>query len=183
MSDDTPARDWPAWASEPITIEPADPAWSRRGEVLCAGLAELLAPWLVAGVHHVGSTSVPGLAAKPILDCMAGVASLEPVDAIATALAPHGWHHVSLELDRRPWRRFFVLVEGDRRAAHLHVVRPDAERFRDQLTFRDRLRASPELARQYAALKRRLAGEHAGDREAYSEGKADFVRRVVGAAP
>ena len=84
------------------------------------------------------------------------------------------------ELDRRAWRRLFVLPDGDRRAAHLHVTTADTPRWREQLAFRDRLRADPALRDDYAALKRRLAAAHAGDREAYTAGKGAFVARALG---
>lgn len=166
---------WPAWATEAIEIADADPAWPARAAALIAGLEARLAPWLRGGVHHVGSTAVPGLAAKPILDLMAGVAALDS-PAVA-ALVGAGWHLVPPELDARPWRRLLVEVTGGRRSAHLHLMIAGSDRWLEQLRFRDRLRASPGLRAEYAALKRRLAGQHRGDREAYSRAKAAFVAR------
>jgi GrpB-like predicted nucleotidyltransferase (UPF0157 family) len=83
------------------------------------------------------------------------------------------------ELDGREWERFYVKVAGDRRVAHLHLLEPGTPRWAELLRFRDRLRARPELAAEYAELKRTLAREHAGDREAYTRGKTAFVRRVL----
>jgi GrpB-like predicted nucleotidyltransferase (UPF0157 family) len=79
----------------------------------------------------------------------------------------------------RPWRRLLVKVAGGHRVAHLHLPDPGAPRLAGQLWFRDRLRDRPGLAAEYAELKRRLAREFAGDRQAYAEGKAAFVRRVL----
>jgi GrpB-like predicted nucleotidyltransferase (UPF0157 family) len=73
----------------------------------------------------------------------------------------------------------FVKVAAGHRIAHLHLLEPGTTRWVEQLRFRDRLRAQPALAAEYAELKRRLAREHADDREAYSDGKAAFVRRVL----
>jgi GrpB-like predicted nucleotidyltransferase (UPF0157 family) len=98
---------------------------------------------------------------------------------IAQVLAPHDWHFVPPELDAQPWRRFFVKVAADHRVAHLHLLDPAAPQWTEQLRFRDRLRVRPELAAEYAELKRRLAREFADDRGAYTEGKAPFVRRVL----
>lgn len=142
-------------------------------------LLDLLGPWLVDDVHHVGSTAVPGLPAKPIIDLMAGVRALDAAPDIALVLSPHAWHYVPPELDGRPWRRFLVKVAADRRVAHLHLLDPATPRWAEQLRFRDRLRQRPELAVEYAALKRRLAWELVGDRERYAEGKAAFVQRVL----
>jgi GrpB-like predicted nucleotidyltransferase (UPF0157 family) len=163
----------PPWADERVAIAEPDPVWPERAASLIAGLEVALSPYLHGGVHHVGSTAVFGLAAKPIIDLMAGVASLD-------VAVPGGWHLVPPELDARPWRRLWVLADGARRIAHLHLMIEGSERWHQQLRFRDRLRADPELRDRYAALKGRLAAEHASDREAYGAAKADFVARYSG---
>ncbi|WNV73597.1 GrpB family protein [Geodermatophilus sp. DSM 44513] len=169
--------DWPAWATERVEIHPADPEWQRRGEQACRDLDAALAAWLVAPVEHVGSTAVPGLAAKPILDLQAAVADLDCAPLVVEALGEE-WRLVPPELDARPWRRFLVHVVNDTRAAHLHLMAPDSERWAQQLTFRDALRQDPGLVRQYADLKRQLAAEHTGDREAYTAAKRGFIDAV-----
>ncbi|WP_454787887.1 GrpB family protein [Mycolicibacterium lutetiense] len=169
----------PAWATEPVYLADADPAWALRGERERDRLEALLEPWLIAHIEHVGSTSIPGLAAKPIIDLQALVTDLEDPELLAEVLQPHGWHYVDPDLDQRPWRRFFVRVVDGRRAAHLHVMTSDSPRWYQQLIFRDALRANPDLVVEYAALKQALASEHADDREAYSIAKADFVRSVL----
>lgn len=171
--------DWPAWATETIHVAEPDPQWRARGQALRLALFDLLCPWLAGDVQHVGSTSVPGLPAKPIIDLMAGVRALNDADAAAKVLAPSGWSYVPPELDQRPWHRLFVLVENDRRAAHLHLVEAGHPRLRDVLVFRDRLRSQPGLAAEYARLKRRLARQYGHDREAYTAAKAAFVQRVI----
>jgi GrpB-like predicted nucleotidyltransferase (UPF0157 family) len=171
--------DWPVWATEEITVHAPDPAWQVAGSRECGLLEASLGEWLVAPVEHVGSTAVPGLPAKPVLDLQAAVADLDCASRIATVLAPDGWHYVPPELDARLWRRFFVKVEVDHRVAHLHLLQPDHARWREQLAFRDALRADPALASRYGELKRALAEQHAGDREAYTDGKADFVAAVL----
>ncbi|WP_135451751.1 GrpB family protein [Mycobacterium sp. DL99] len=169
----------PAWASEPVCLADADPAWALRGEQERDQLVALLAPWLIGRVEHVGSTSIPGLAAKPIIDLQALVADLADPDPLVAVLQPHGWHYVDPDVDRRPWRGFFVKVVEGRRSAHLHVMTPDCPRWHQQLIFRDALRANPFLVAEYAALKRALASEYSDDREAYSAAKADFVASVL----
>lgn len=175
-----PAPDqWPAWATETVLLAEPDAGWALRAAAERRRLLDLLAPWLVDDIHHVGSTAVPGLPAKPVLDLMAGVRSLDDAPEIARVLAPHDWHLVPPELDARPWRRFLVKVAAGHRVAHLHLLDPGTPRWAGQLWFRDRLRARPGLAAEYAELKRRLAREFADDREAYAKGKAAFVRRVL----
>ncbi|MGH8876660.1 MAG: GrpB family protein [Stackebrandtia sp.] len=172
----------PAWAHEVPEIHQHDPRWSDRADRERERLTELLRPWLVDGVEHVGSTAVPGLAAKPIVDLMASVS--EP-DAVVTRavrqLSADGWCFVPPELDQRDWRRFFVKPDpsGRHRLAHLHVIAAGHPRWREQLVFRDALRRDPRLVQRYADLKRRLADGHGDDREAYTEAKTTFVTEVL----
>lgn len=171
--------EWPTWATEPVHIQPSDEGWQRRGAQLCEELDAVLARWLVGPTQHVGSTAVPGLAAKPIIDVQAAVVDLGCADAVREVLAPAGWHLVPAELDARPWRRFLVQVADEHRAAHLHLLPAGSHRWAEQLAFRDALRVDPALVHRYAELKRVLATEHVTDREAYTAGKRDFVRRVL----
>lgn len=169
----------PPWVTEPVDLVAAVPSWTIRGEQERDHLETLLTPWLIARIEHVGSTSIPDLPAKPILDFQALLADLAAAESIATTLAPHHWHYVGPDLDQRPWRRFFVKVTDGRRSAHLHVMTPDSPRWHEQIAFRDALRASPNLAADYAALKGGLAAKHTDDREAYSAAKTGFIRTVV----
>lgn len=126
----------PPWAHESPELHPHDPRWGHRAQAERGRLAELLAPWLVDGVEHVGSTAVPGLAAKPVIDLMASVTDPDTITAQASQrLAADGWYYVPPELDRRPWRRFFVKpdVSGLRRAAHLHLISAGHPRWAEQI--------------------------------------------------
>jgi len=168
----------PTWAYEKAEIRPYDPRLAGKAGAESIRLAKLLAPWLVDGIEHVGSTAVPGLAAKPIIDLMASVT--EPGTVVTQAgrlLAADGWCYVPPDLDQRPWRRFFVKPDatGQRRVAHLHVIQAGHARWAEQMSFRDALRNDDQLARRYADLKLRLAAEHANDREAYTDAKAAFI--------
>jgi GrpB-like predicted nucleotidyltransferase (UPF0157 family) len=169
----------PEWAFERITVIDPDPGWAGQAAELSEQLGGLLARWLTTEVHHVGSTAVPGLAAKPVLDLMAGVTDLDQAPAIAAVLADHAWHHVPPKLDEHDYRRFFVHVVDGHRHAHLHLMRPDTGHWRRHLEFRDRLRVDPALRGAYAGLKRRLAAEHADDREAYTEAKSAFITSAI----
>jgi GrpB-like predicted nucleotidyltransferase (UPF0157 family) len=135
----------------------------------------------VGGIHHVGSTAVTGLAAKPVIDILAGVRDLESSRACFDVLARIGYVYAPHRADEMHW---FCKPHPSRRTHHLHLVPHGSRRFRDELAFRDYLRAHPGEAREYAALKRRLAERFARDREAYTDAKAGFIRaRLDTSAP
>lgn len=170
---------WPRWANDAIALVDADPEWQAQGQRLRDILEVLLAPWLTTGVEHVGSTAVPGLAAKPIIDLQAAVTDLDEAEAMATVLGPHDWQYVPPHLDQRPWRRFFVMVAGGQRIAHLHIMTAGAPRWHQQIAFRDALRADSSVAARYAELKHALVAQHGDDREAYSAAKSSFIQAVL----
>ncbi|HUN32278.1 MAG TPA: GrpB family protein [Trebonia sp.] len=172
----------PRWATERPKVQPHDPLLAIRARDEAVRLAEILAPWLVDGVEHVGSTAVPGLAAKPIIDLMVSVSDLDRLaDEAGGLLATDGWCYVPPELDQRDWRRFFVKpdAEGARRVAHLHAIPAGHPRWAQQIAFRDALRADDQLARAYEDVKRRAAARHHDDREAYTAAKTQFVIEVL----
>lgn len=166
-------RRWAAWFTEEATR-----------------VAAALGP-RVRRIDHVGSTAVPGLEAKPVIDLQASLDALEPRDPVEAALAAIGWRHVPLgDFDRvYPW---YVRLSDDPAAAaadraparwHLHLCVAGSAQERDHLAFRDRLRADPGVAAAYRLLKRRLARQHDGrtlaSQEGYSLAKSAFVRDVL----
>lgn len=172
----------PTWAHERAEVHPYDQQWAARASTERERLTELLGPWLMADIEHVGSTAIPGLAAKPIIDLAATVADSDAVAAQAAEdLAADGWHYVPPDLDGRTWRRFFVKPDtsGQHRKAHLHLIETDHPRWSEQIAFRDALRRDQVLARRYEDLKRQLADQYGNDREAYTNGKAAFVASVL----
>jgi GrpB-like predicted nucleotidyltransferase (UPF0157 family) len=173
------SQDWPAWATQPVEIVEPDPNWPGLASQLIVDLRVRLAPWLGGEVEHVGSTAVPNLPAKPILDLMAPIRSLDRAAESDTTLAEAGWELVPPELDQRRWRRFHVLPDGDRRFAHLQLVERTHPMTVEVLAFRDALRADAAAAAEYATLKRRLAATSADDREAYTRAKSTFVRSIL----
>ncbi|HEX3512255.1 MAG TPA: GrpB family protein [Solirubrobacteraceae bacterium] len=164
---------------EPVTIVPYDPAWPESFERERAALAAAIGDWIVGGIHHVGSTSVPGLAAKPIVDVLVGVASLEAARPCFGPLAGLRYLYAAYRAAEMHW---FCKPDPARRTHHLHLVPTDSARFRDELVFCDYLRRDREVAGEYGALKRRLACRFRHDREAYTEAKTDFIRGVLGRA-
>lgn len=174
-----PDPDWPSWATEAVELAAPEADWPARGRLAGQSLATVLAPWLVLPVEHVGSTAVPGLVAKPILDLIAIVTDLGVAEQVVELLRPEGWHYVPPELDGRADERFFVQVVDSHRAAHLHLMPADARRWQDMVRFRDVLRADQRLAAAYGQLKSRLVEQHRDDREAYTAAKRDFVDGVL----
>jgi GrpB-like predicted nucleotidyltransferase (UPF0157 family)/GNAT superfamily N-acetyltransferase len=161
---------------EPIRLVSYDPAWADRFAEERGMLEDAIGNWATGGIHHVGSTAVPGLDAKPIIDILVGVASLEASRACFDPLAKLDYHYAPYRTEEMHW---FCKPHPSRRTHHLHLVPTDSSRFCDELAFRDRLRASPETAEEYAALKRDLGERFNNDREAYTDAKAEFIRRVL----
>lgn len=165
------------YLSRPIAVDDYDPRWaaSFRAErrLILAAVGEV-----VVELEHFGSTSVPGLAAKPIVDMLAGVRTLEEVPALAGALLAIGYAACGIHV---PGRQLFAKGGPYNEATHhLHFVEHSTPAWRDPLRFRNRLRADPELALRYAELKRQLARTHSNDINGYSDGKSEFVRSVLG---
>lgn len=166
----------PEWSDEPIRVVDHDPAWPQLFGLEAVALDVAIGPWVTGGIHHVGSTAVPGLAAKPIIDILVGVESLEASRPCIELLQPLQYVYAPYLPEVMHW---FCKPNPARRTHHLHLVPTGSARYRDELAFRDRLRADPELALAYEHLKRELAARFPDDREAYTEGKAAFVQAVI----
>ncbi len=166
-------------AEAPIEIVPADRAWPRLFEEERALLQGAIAPWLTGGIHHVGSTAVPGLTAKPVIDILAGVESLDASRASFDRLAALEYEYAPYRTEEMHW---FCKPGPAHRTHHLHLVPTGSRRYREELAFRDALRSDAQLAGHYADLKQQLAARHRDDREAYTEGKAAFVAGVLARA-
>ena len=153
-----------------VQIVEHDPAWPSAFETERRRLAPLLAG---AEIHHIGSTAVPGLVAKPIIDMIVCVENYEePVRRLVTEGAYQYPQAFNATLTKR---RFLLYPTPETRTHHLHLVNDGTELER-YLTFRENLRAAPALAAEYAALKRALAARFPLDREAYTEAKTQFIR-------
>jgi GrpB-like predicted nucleotidyltransferase (UPF0157 family) len=166
-------------AEERVRIEPYDPSWPARFEEERAALAEAIGDWVVGGIHHVGSTAVPGLDAKPVIDILVGVSDLPSSRECVEPLRGIGYLYAPYRTDEMHW---FCKPDPARRTHHLHLVPTGSRRFRDELAFRDHLRSHPEAASEYGALKRALAARFERDRERYTEAKEGFIRAVLDVA-
>ncbi len=160
---------------EPVQIVDYDPRWPVTFARLAAVIRDGLGPLLLR-IEHVGSTAVPGLPAKPIVDMDAVIpAGADPAAAIA-ALRPLGYtHEGDLGISGR---EAFAAPEGAP-AHHLYVCAADSPELARHMAFRDFLRAHPRSARRYGELKRELAAHHRADRSAYTEGKSVFIANAL----
>lgn len=138
-------------------------------------LEPAIGSWVTGGIHHVGSTAVPGLEAKPVIDILAGVEDLGSTRACRDPLAMLGYLYAPYREAEMHW---FCKPSPSQRTHHLHLVPTGSKRYRDELAFRDLLRARPDVAAEYVALKRLLAVRHSHDREAYTQGKQAFIAQA-----
>lgn len=164
----------------PINVVAYDPDWPVRFARERALLEEVLALWLSGGVHHIGSTSVPGLAAKPIIDIIAGVHNLAEARPAIAVLAERGYVHAP----HRPHAYWLYKSPSSHRheSTHaLHLTEPGSDLWRERLAFRDALRRDPALRQEYEVLKLGLARAH-DDVASYTADKRDFVARVLATA-
>jgi GrpB-like predicted nucleotidyltransferase (UPF0157 family) len=153
------------------------PGWPRHYRAAAAELATVLAR-ATASIDHIGSTAVPGLCAKPVIDILLGVGNLALVTERIGALEKLGYRYRPQYEDTLPQRRYFVRAADDWPRIHLHAWVYGSVEWARHLAFRDALRSQPGLAREYAELKRKLAALHADDKAAYTAAKAPFIQRV-----
>jgi GrpB-like predicted nucleotidyltransferase (UPF0157 family) len=162
-----------------IEIRPYDPRWAESFDQQSARLQLTLAEQLTAPIEHIGSTSVPGLPAKPIIDMVGLVANYESFVTALPHLSSIGWAHGPEPGDReqRKWSICFPSVQH--RTHHLHVVEDVSTGWPDWLLFRDYLRTHPEAAERYGDEKRRLAEIDSTDRVRYRASKAPLIDELM----
>lgn len=161
-----------------VLVLPYSDSWPALFESEAGRLAAALGPWLIGSLEHIGSTAVPGLAAKPILDMLAPVEDPGAARSAIPVLADLGYRHA----DHRPRESLWFYKqqgqEWDARTHQLHLTRPDSALWRERITFRDALRDDPSLLIDYQSLKKALASD-CDDLADYTAGKRDFVARVL----
>lgn len=164
----------PERAADPIEIVPYDPGWSVKFEDMRARLAAGLGPEAVR-IEHVGSTAIPGLAAKPVIDIQISVPDVNDQEAFKAPIENQGFALRWIE----PGHCYFRPPPGLPRDYQVHVCSVGSEWERVHLLFRDYLRSEPDIAAEYEALKRELAARHAHERIAYNDAKAPFIDATV----
>ncbi|GAA1595593.1 GrpB family protein [Actinoplanes couchii] len=164
---------------DPIRRVSYDTTWVVEFDRERRRVESALAPWLAGPVEHVGSTAVPGLAAKPIIDMAVCVAEYENGREAVAALARIGWVHAPEPGDEAGRKWSFCFPDRARRSHHLHVYEIGNPIPVSLIAFRDHLRSSPEDAAEYGRIKTALAAEDDTDRPRYRAGKAPFIRGVL----
>jgi GrpB-like predicted nucleotidyltransferase (UPF0157 family) len=161
-----------------IEIIEHNPDWANMFEREAESIRTALGN-LTVEIQHIGSTAVPGLAAKPVIDIMVGLHNLSDGESTIQPLENLGY--VYWAENPNPEKMFFVKgipPYGEKRTHHVHVVEIDGEFWQRRL-FRDYLRRNSEEAQRYEKLKRDLAVQFRNDREAYTQGKSDYIREVM----
>lgn len=155
--------------------------WSTKANIEINKLREVLPVSKIIDIQHVGSTAIPGMAAKPIVDIQIAVHSLDEIKVIAIpALQKLGYEYWYENPD--PERMFFVKGMppfGEKRTHHVHIVEPTSKHWNGKINFRDYLIAHPEIAKEYQQLKIKLAEQYTYDREEYTNAKGEFVDKIL----
>lgn len=165
----------------PVVIVEYNPQWPgmflEEKKAILALIGHIL-----MGVEHIGSTAVPGLAAKPIIDILAGVRQLSDAQECIQPLLTLRYEYVPEHEESIPDRRYFHKGPPKGRTHHLHMVEVEGEFWRRHLAFRDYLRVDRECARRYEQLKRDLAVAYRDNRGAYTEAKTEFIEAIIARA-
>lgn len=165
--------------SERVRLVPHDEGWSASFRAERARLVALFPQF--REVEHIGSTAVPGMPAKPIIDILVGVDSMAVANALFEPILQAGYTTSRAYNEMLPDRRWFMRSRAGYRTHHLHVVALGSKTWIEHLLFRDKLRSNPALAQEYASLKAELAARFERDREAYTDAKSQFVAAVLAA--
>jgi len=165
--------------SAPIELVDYNPGWPAKFAAEKRLLLGVIQPWLFGSIEHIGSTAIPGLRAKPVIDIMVGVETLPASRGAISVIEGLGYNYWPYKPELMHW---FCKPSDDLRTHHIHLVPLDSALWRARLAFRDYLRRDASVAAQYVALKERLAAQFRNDREAYTDGKTSFVESIVARA-
>ena len=172
---------WSLLGTDGGHIEVAEyrPEWAEIFGRERAAIIDGCGPWVME-VHHVGSTSVPGLAAKPLLDIMPVVANPDDGEDAVKPMATLGYRY--REDNGLPGRFYFDKIVDERTVVHAHMYPQNQFDVRKLMAFRDHLRSHREAALAYEGLKRELASKYRNEREAYTDSKTAFIKCITEAA-
>jgi GrpB-like predicted nucleotidyltransferase (UPF0157 family) len=180
---ETPEEKIARVVKEDVDVVPYDPQWPKRFLEERQHLLLYLPSTLITRIEHFGSTAVPGLAAKPIVDMLVEVTSLDETrQKVPPILEPQGYDYFWRPTwgdDTPPFYAWFIKRDSQgNRTHHIHMIESYFEHW-DRLLFRDYLIEHPQVAQEYATLKLKLSDNYAKDRVAYTKAKTDFVVRVT----
>ncbi|AYN96967.1 GrpB family protein [Pseudomonas sp. LTJR-52] len=165
-----------------VVVAPFSIEWSKYFSKIRSEL-ETVFPVETTRIEHIGSTSVQGLAAKPIIDVLLGAEILAFIESKIGALSQLGYEYITKHEAELPMRRYFVRPAArNNLRVHLHAVERDSRFWSDHILFRETLRERPDLVGQYQDLKVRLAAEFPNNSAAYTAAKAPFIASVLASA-
>lgn len=164
-----------------IELVPYNSQWPIMATAEIKLLREVLPNNHLLDIQHVGSTAIPGIQAKPVIDIQIAVDSLLAIKQTAIdTLKTIGYEYWYENPD--PERLFFAKGMppfGEKRSHHVHIVEPSSRHWQEKILFRDYLIAHPDYAHQYEALKIRLAKQYTHNREKYTEAKTEFIKDII----
>lgn len=163
-------------ADQSIILEEYNENWPSIFHAEAARLEQLLTSYIHGNIEHVGSTSVPGLLAKPTIDIMVGVESLAASKPTIDILTTNGYCYYPYKPKQMHW---FCAPSPEKRDFHVHLIPFESDLWKERLRFRDILRSNEKVRDEYAALKRKLMNEDAQDRERYTQLKWPFIKNVL----
>ncbi len=159
-----------------VILEDYNSAWPEKFEKEKEHLMSILGSWNYGGIEHVGSTAVVGMVAKPIIDIMFGVKSLEFSKPAIDVLVENGYEYWPYKTEVMHW---FCKPSDAFRTHHLHLIPFESQLWQERIKFRELLRSDKSISDQYSTLKRNLAASHKEDREAYTQKKWPFIQQVL----
>ncbi|WP_299581879.1 GrpB family protein [uncultured Microbulbifer sp.] len=160
----------------PVILEEYDSSWPDKFEREKEHLMAIAGKWFYGSIEHVGSTAVPGMLAKPVIDVMFGVKSLSESKPAIDVLVESGYKYWPYKTEVMHW---FCKPSDTYRTHHLHLIPYESPLWQDRIKFRQLLRSNNEVVTEYATLKRELAAAYKEDREAYTEKKWPFIRQAM----
>ncbi len=163
---------------EKIIIKEYDPKWPKFFDSERDQIMEAIGHY-VADIQHIGSTAVPGLAAKPVIDIMVGLRRLLDAQDCILPIEGMEYEYVPEFEDEFPERRYFRKMQNGIRTHQIHMVEIGTDFWKRHLAFRDYLLKNPKTADEYAALKKELAKTFENDREAYTNAKTPFIENIL----
>jgi len=161
----------------PVKIHKYDQSWSIQFEKYKEELTDILEQF--NKIEHIGSTSIEGMGAKPIIDILITVDQLDDADQNVSKLVELGYEYHKDQEEDFPFRRYLVLKQNGNHKIHIHMVPDDHEFVREHLAFRDYLRKHSDVRDEYHLLKTRLANKYRDDREGYQNAKAVFIESIT----
>ncbi len=161
-----------------VVIVEYDPRWPVMFQHEAERIGRVLPSDVLLGVEHIGSTAIPGLSAKPVIDILVSVVSPLVIEEVVAGLSTLGYEYQG-EREIPGWHFFRKGAVKFRRTHHLHLMEAGHVKGQEALLFRDYLRACPDEAQHYETLKRTLAARFHSDRQAYTDAKSDFIAAAL----